>query len=191
MRRGFKTWSEQQAIALRATLQRTPTAPLPAAELARHLGVCLLTPADIPGMDPADIACLLRSGRSCWSAVTVDTPMGLFVAYNTTHSAARRESDVMHELAHVICAHPRTRIVRLPGVPFPLREYHLDHEEEAIWLGACLQLPREALLWARRQGMDHDEIASYYGASRDQVRYRLNRTGVEQQLGHGPFRASR
>lgn len=106
-------WAEQTATELRVTLQRTPTASLPAAELAQHLSVYLLTPADIPGMDPADIACLLRPGQSSWSAVTVDTPTGLFVAYNATHSAARRESDVMHELAHVICAHPKTRIVTL------------------------------------------------------------------------------
>lgn len=191
MRRGFKSWAEQQAVELRVALQRTATAPLPAALLAQHLGVCLVTPADIPGMRLEDLACLLRPGVSCWSALTVDTPIGRFIAYNTTHSQARHESDVMHELAHIICTHPRTRIVSIPGVPFPMREYHPDHEEEAIWLGACLQLPRDGLLWARRQGMDTEQIASYYGASREQVRYRLNTTGVEQQLRRGSTRISR
>lgn len=97
----------------------------------------------------------------------------------------------MHELAHLICAHPKTRIVTLPGFPLPLREYHPDHEDEAIWLGACLQLPRNGLLWARLQGMDHEQIAAYYGASHEQVRYRLNKTGIDKQLRHGSFRTSR
>jgi hypothetical protein len=72
---------------------------------------------------------------------------------------------MIHELSHIICKHQPIKIGTLPGLPFPVREYDAGQEEEAIWLGACLQLPRAGLLWARRQGMGDEEIAEYYGAS--------------------------
>ena len=52
----------------------------------------------------------------------------------------------MHEMAHLICKHKPAELVPVGGFPFSLREYDAVQEEEANWLGACLQLPRPALL---------------------------------------------
>jgi hypothetical protein len=185
MRRGFKQWAEKQASACRARVGLSDIAPLPARTLANTLNIRLLVPNDIPGVTATDIACLSRPGPSRWSAVTVETPWGTFVLYNPTHSAARCESDLMHELAHILCHHTTGGFVRLPDFPFTMREYDAEQEEEAVWLGASLQLPRAGLLRARQNGMNIEAIADHYGASQQQVQYRLNITGIEKQLRRG------
>jgi hypothetical protein len=51
-------------------------------------------------------------------------------------------------------------------------------------LGGCLQLPREALLWALKRGMTKNEIADFYEASIQMVTKRINETGVIRQLSY-------
>ncbi|HET9642622.1 MAG TPA: ImmA/IrrE family metallo-endopeptidase [Burkholderiaceae bacterium] len=42
---------------------------------------------------------------SCWSAVTLIVGDRKVIILNTSHSAARQSSDLMHELAHLIRGH--------------------------------------------------------------------------------------
>ena len=88
----------------------------------------------------------------------------------------------MHEQGHIICKHKPAQIVQLGNLPWVLRTYDADQEEEAAWLGGCLQLPRESLLWALKRGMDEAMLCDYSGASIDMVRYRRRKTGVDRQL---------
>ena len=86
----------------------------------------------------------------------------------------------MHETAHILCAHPPAKIARIGGCSF--RTYDPTHEGEAEWLGGCLQITREGLLWAIYQGMNNEDIAAHFGASLDMVRFRRNTTGVDAQI---------
>lgn len=180
MRRGFKTWAEEQATAFRLVLGIRPDAPLPAERLADHLGVCLLTPAEIPGMTSGLLEALLTKDTSGWSAVTVEFGDQPIVIYNICHSLARRESDLMHEMAHIICKHPAMRIVTTAGLP--MREYSEVQEEEAAWLGGSLHLPRAALWKALRHGLPVPSIMERFNASEQMVRYRRNVTGIDVQM---------
>ena len=90
----------------------------------------------------------------------------------------------MHELAHDILDHEVGRFETLPGFTFSLRSYNPVQEKEAEHLGACLQLPRPALTWALRQGMNDQEIADHYGASLRMVTFRKNTTGVVKQISY-------
>lgn len=88
----------------------------------------------------------------------------------------------MHELAHILCEHEPSKLVQIdPSIPV-LRTFDPVQEDEAIWLGGCLQLPRPALLWAIRRGMDNTAIEKHFCASDDIVRYRRQITGVDRQL---------
>ncbi len=182
MRHGFKAWAERQAILLRQALNLPPHAPLPAARLAAHLGITIVGPERIPGLNAERIHQLLRVDPSGWSAVTISATGVVLIIHNTSHAPCRQESDVMHEQAHIICKHEPARIVPLGNLPWVLRTYDPDQEEEAAWLGGCLQLPREGLLWALQRGMDEDTLSDYCGASIDMVRYRRQKTGVDRQL---------
>ena len=180
MRRGFKSWSEERATALRLELGIRPDAPLPAERLAEHLGVRLITPAEVPGTTPGLLEALLTADTSGWSAVTVQIEDLTVVVYNVSHAPARQESDLMHELAHVVCRHPAMRIITVGGLP--IREYSELQEEEAAWLGGCLHLPRAALWKAARNGMSVAAIMARFNASEQMVRFRRNMTGVDVHL---------
>ncbi|MGE0135846.1 MAG: ImmA/IrrE family metallo-endopeptidase [Dehalococcoidia bacterium] len=158
-----------------------PHAPLSAIELAARLDVAVRGLADVPGVGMRELLQLLERDPGSWSAYTFQVQGRLFVIHNTAHEVARQESNLMHELAHLICEHTPRPFVKLDGVNFPLRTYDEEQEGEASWLGATLQLPRRGLEWAHRQGMSHDEIAEHFGASLPQVRYRARMTGIERQ----------
>ncbi len=88
----------------------------------------------------------------------------------------------MHELSHVLCNHEPGNIIPRGVLPFATRTYDAAQEEEATWLGACLKLPREALIWAVRRGMSDRQIADHFLASTDLVRFRRGVTGVDLQI---------
>jgi IrrE N-terminal-like domain len=182
MRRGFKTWAEQQAIEQRRHLGLKADAPLSAVRLASYLGITVVDPGQVPGMSPEHLECLLQRDRSSWSAITVQVNTCTMIIHNTGHALTRQESNLMHEIAHIICKHTPMELVRIGGLSFLLREYNADQEEEASWLGACLQLPRSALWSAVKRRMTMAEMVQYFLASEDLVRFRRQMTGVDRQF---------
>lgn len=184
MRHGFKSHAERLSCEIRSTLSLRPFSPLPGKQLVAHLKVSLLQPADIPGI-PADMLHRVLNGSSeLWSAITFyDSASRPYIIHNPNHPPARQESNLMHESAHILCKHPPAAIVPFGG--FALREYNSAHEEEAAWLGGCLQIPREGLLWAIKRRMTDEAVALHFGSSIEMARYRRNVTGVENQLRWG------
>lgn len=55
-------------------------------------------------------------------------------------------------------------------------------EDDANWLAGFLLQRREALLWIVRQGLEPEMAARKFGASLAMFHYRLNVTGVKQQV---------
>jgi Zn-dependent peptidase ImmA (M78 family) len=182
MRRGFKTWAEKQAVEQRHNLGLRADASLPAMHLAAHLGITVLGAENLEGMPPEQLACLLKHGESNWSATTLTINNHTIIIHNTSHAPTRQESNLMHEIAHVICEHKPSELMTIPGLPFFFRDYNADLEEEAGWLGACLQVPRTALLSAIRRHMSIDAMVQYFQASEELIRYRRQMTGVDRQL---------
>ncbi len=182
MRHGFKTWAENQAIEQRCNLGLAADAPLPATQLASYLGITIIGPEQIPGISPGHLECLLQRDRFSWSAITVNVNKYTFIIHNTGHTETRQESNLMHEMAHIICKHASARLIRIGELPFLLREYDPGQEEEASWLGACLQLPRPALWWAVKHRMTQVEMMQYFHASDDLIRFRRQVTGVDRQF---------
>lgn len=183
MRRGFKMWAENQAKEQRLKLGLKEDAPLPARRLAARLEIPIFSPQQIPDMSAEHLDCLLRQDPWSWSAVTVPVGANAFIIiHNTAHAETRQESNLMHEMAHLLCKHTPVRFNHIPGLPFLIREYDPQQEEEAAWLGGCLQLPRPALLWAIKRRMAMDEIVRYFTASSDLIQYRRGKTGVDLQF---------
>jgi Zn-dependent peptidase ImmA (M78 family) len=57
-----------------------------------------------------------------------------------------------------------------------------EEEEEAICLGATLQLSKPCLLWVRKRNMTNEEIASHFNASVEMVNFRMSMTGLNKQF---------
>ena len=145
--------------------------PLPAATLAAHLNAVLCTPEQLPSLTSEQVSLLLASNS--WSAAVVRQEP-LWIVYHPRHAPARRESDLMHELAHVLLKHPLVGFNLTTGLP----QRRLQDEDEATYLGGCLQIPRRGLLWAVERKMTLAEMCAHFGASEKMVRFRGNVTGA-------------
>ena len=183
--RGFKTWCEKYATDKRKELGLEANAPLDARSFARHLGVKIWTPADVPGLSTSSLDVLLRNDGvtpSCWSAVTVLAGDRVLVILNSSHSPARQASDLTHELAHRIRGHEAQEVeVSAEGLML-LKSYDKLQEEEADWLSGCLLLPRDALLAIKKRRLEDAAAAVEYGVSMRMLSYRMAMTGVKRQF---------
>lgn len=184
LKRGFKAKAERISNNFREKLGLKTHAPLCAFDLASHLDIEVISP-EILGLDFKELSILMGDSRksSGWSALTMkNTDNKKLIIHNTRASAARQQSDIMHELAHIICKH---EIIVPDGhiLPDYMRYYDKSQEAEAEYLGSCLQLSRECLVWALTIGnMSKEEITSNYIASKQMVNFRINTTGINKQL---------
>lgn len=162
---------EGLAVDWRYRLQLRPFDRLPAEQLLNELGGEAVTPNQIPYASPDAIAHLMTCGN--WSAGIVRRKP-LLIVYHPAASPARHQSNLMHELAHVLLDHPMVGFSQETGLP--LRDKR--HEEEATHLGGCLQIPSSGLEWAVNQGFTCGQIANHFQASRAMVRFRSNMTRI-------------
>lgn len=181
MRRGFKTWAEKRSAELRSAVQVPIHGHLSAIVLADHLNLTVIGPEDLPEVPPSVLEELLILHPECWSAFTIPLLDGALIVHNTSHTLPRQESNLMHEIAHVLCGHQGASVQCSGKLPWAFRTYNKDQEDEANWLGACLQIPRAGLLWAVNGGMADEAIADHFRASGALVKFRRNTTGVDIQ----------
>jgi Zn-dependent peptidase ImmA (M78 family) len=131
----------------------------------------LFTPEQLPSLTSEQVSLLLAS--NAWSAAVIRQDP-LWIVYHSQHAPARRESDLMHELAHVLLKHLLVGFDPTTGLP----QRRLQDEDEATYLGGCLQIPRRGLLWAVERKMTLAEMCAHFGASKKMVQFRGNVTGV-------------
>jgi Zn-dependent peptidase ImmA (M78 family) len=179
--RGFKTWCEKVASSFRSDLGVGPHDPLDPRKLAAHLRVLVWRIEEIPGIPPECVRTLLADAES-WSAATVAEGNRHAIILNSGHSLPRQNSDLMHELSHLIRAHTPARMDISSDGLLLLSTYDKKQEDEANWLAGCLLLPRATLIRSLQLRLSVAGIATKYGASEEMTKYRINVTGVEYQL---------
>lgn len=182
LERGFKTWAEKFAQALRKEMELELLDRMDVHRLARVFGARLCTPRDIRGMSQEHLAQLLQKDISGWSAVTVVTESDSIIIYNPAHSQGRIASDIAHEVAHLILEHEPTKLVLSQDGGLVMRSFNAKQEEEANWLGWCLLLPREALVSSLKRQLSVTEIADSFGISQTLVKFRMQMTGAQTQI---------
>lgn len=180
-RRGFKSWCEETALKVRKHQGLALTAPLSPFVLARELRVEVIEPTALKEL-PEDVrGRLLGHHSDCWSAITIPGKRRPLIVYNPSHSAARQNSDLMHELAHIFLGHKPTMLFVDPSADLALRTHDKAQEEEANWLAGCLLLPREVLLHINATGLGDEAACRQYGVSTKMLVYRTNVSGVNLQ----------
>lgn len=182
LRRGFKTFAENKAIELRKQLGLGSHEFLCAFKVCEYLKVQISDIKNL-GLDEKNINNLLGEGSAFWSAATIPLGNGEYIiVHNTTHSLQRQQSNLMHEIAHVLCAHETVLTENIGGLAGLMRSFNQEQENEAECLGSSLQLPREALLWSLKKNLSISDISERFTASEEMVRFRINITGVRNQL---------
>ena len=173
----FRARCEALTTKLRADLGLRAIDPLPADRLAAHLAAQILVPGDLTNLDAQHIATLEESTRWCGALINRD-PATIVLSPSQSH--ARRESTLMHELAHLLLQHPLAVWNPEKGIwEQPGKAY----EKEAQYLGGCLQISQRALQWASDQKMSLEQTAAYFGASQEMVIYRVTIRRMRRNFG--------
>ncbi|MES2461750.1 MAG: ImmA/IrrE family metallo-endopeptidase [Armatimonadota bacterium] len=164
---------EKIAVDQRRLLNRSPYDPLRGEELAQWHGVQLREPNTMPG-DAREAATIVVA-QSDWDAVLLPSlPNDVRIILLRPHvSPARRQSTIMHEIAHLLLGHDPLAWNEQTG-GFETRRK--ADETEAAYLGGCLQIPEVALRWAVQSYLTIGRTASHFGASERMVRYRADIT---------------
>jgi Zn-dependent peptidase ImmA (M78 family) len=149
--------------------------------LAAHLDIVVWRLEEIPGIS-ADCVAVLRADSDSWSAATVCVGMRHAVILNSAHSAARMNSDFMHELSHLVLVHTPARMDVSPDGILLLSTYDRAQEEEANWLSGALLLPRDALFNIRKKNLTDDAACKLYGCSQKMLTFRFSVTAVDLHL---------
>lgn len=184
-RRGFKTWCEKTALGFRRDLRIEIFSALDPRDLARHLDILVWTPHDVArhgDLSKDHLDQLLQHDPSSWSAVTLMLPAKKVVILNSDHAPVRQNSDLMHELAHLILEHEPARVDMTPDRRMILDTYDKLQEAEANWLGGALLVPRDALLQVLSRNRCNEEAASHFNVSIQMINWRRRMTGIDKQM---------
>ena len=179
LRRGFKAEAERLAKDFWSAMSLTPNDRMDAVILAEHVG-CTVHSADAL-VDLGKLKELHQIQEDAFFACTFELPGDRHaIVFNPLVSRRRRNSDVAHEVAHIVLGHSLSRLERLGNVAF--LSCDKQQEEEAAWLSGCLLLPRFVLIHDLRKRRKPTTIAKNRMVSSDMVNYRLQVTGVTRQV---------
>ena len=151
---------------------------LDAVLLATHAGAEVRRADELTSLSKLKTLETLQSGA--FSACTFHIGGRPIIVYSPLASHGRTQSDVAHEVSHIILSHDVQTVQQLDGASFFTCDP--DEEQEANWLAGCLLLPRNLLLSAMRRGLNAEEIAQKYGVSLPMAEFRIRATGVLRQL---------
>jgi hypothetical protein len=178
MRRGFKAEAERRAEQIRNEMGKRPSEPLDAVELAQHVGAEVRCADELTSRGKLETLEELQPGA--FSACTFSVGDRRIVVYSPLASPGRTQSDIAHEVAHLILGHSMKTVEKIGGMSFFTCD--AEEEQEANWLAGCLLLPRRLLYLAAKRGLDSAGIAEVYKVSEPMAAFRLRTTGVVRQL---------
>lgn len=178
MRRGFKAEAERIASRVRSEMRLAETDPLDAKALATHVGATVRCADELTTLDKLQALEDLQPG--CFSACTFTIADRHIIVYSPLASPGRTQSDIAHEVAHILLKHEVKTIETIGAQSFFTCDP--EEEQEANWLAGCLLLPRPLLLRAAARGADAAIIAADYGVSEQMAAFRVRTTGVARQL---------
>jgi len=176
LRRGFKAEAEAYACDFRKELGLRASQPMDMFLLARHLEVPVVSLRDLAqDLQPTVYKHLTTSATGEFSAVTLIRGCAKHIVYNNAHAPTRQQSDLAHELAHIILGHSPSELTKESGG----RHYNKELEDEAACLSGVLLLPRAAAISVVASGKSVEQAASEFNISVKMMTMRLNQSGAK------------
>jgi Zn-dependent peptidase ImmA (M78 family) len=175
LRRGFRKEAEEYAEEFRNELALEVDGPLCPFKLAEHLEIPIVPLSKLDDLDESHLDYIRHKDTSLFSATTVAEGTFKLVVHNDNHSASRQNSNIMHELSHILLGHP----LRPPLAEDGCRNFDRVSETEANQLGFTLLVPRKAALRIIESGMGMMKACQIYGVSNSLLRARINISGVK------------
>lgn len=172
LRWGLKTEAEEYAEEFRVELSLQIDGALCPFQLAQHLEVPVFGLSKLPGLPTACLDHCLDEGQSEFSAMTVNDGPYRMIVHNDFHHPHRQNSNVMHEIAHIILGHPP----RPPLTGDGCRHFDSVLEREANELGFTLLVPKRAALRVVEERIPTNVACALYGVSPQLLNYRISIT---------------
>ncbi len=178
MRRGFKAEAERISANLRKEIGNDSTERLSLEKAAAALGVEIRSAGDL--VDIARLKQIESLQPGAFSACTLEVGARRVIVWSPLSSTGRRNSDIAHELSHILLKHSVQEVRTVGGLTF----FGCDPEEEqeANWLAGCLLLPRHLLIEALKRGMDATALAKQFEVSVQMANFRIRATGALRQV---------
>ncbi len=176
---GFKKEAEDWGLKIREEMGLSIFSPLDAFDLAKHKKIPVFTFDEIL-CDLEYERTLLNNHPSFSALYTVNRNGQKIILYKKTDSSARQQSNIMHEISHILLEHSIPENLLNLASKFGLTYNNELQENEAKFLGGCLQLTKPSLFASLKKNMTHLEIAEKYFASTEMVSYRINISGVQK-----------
>jgi Zn-dependent peptidase ImmA (M78 family) len=176
---GFIKEAEDMALEIREQLKVSKFAALNAFDVAKKKEIPIFTFDEILYGDIYSAKREQLHNDSNVSALyTINKEGRYIILHKNINSAEREQSNIMHEIAHILLKHkvPEEfqRLVSLFQIPYDNKV----QEAEAKYLGSCLQLPKPVLFLAKKMKWTEEEISKKYFASIEMIRYRMDISGV-------------
>lgn len=181
-RRGFKSQCERRSVEIRKELGLHPADALCADDLAQSLEVTVWSTNDVADLSDEHLAVLNDEGDDSWSALTMRLGTSHLVVHKPVKSPHRRNSVIMHELAHITLGHELAEACILEDGSLVPGNFSQEQEDEADWLAGTLLLPRPALMSIRKRRLTDRAACEQFLVSRDMLTWRMRMTGVDYQL---------
>ena len=177
--RGFKAQANRLALGLRKQRSLSATDPLDPRDVFHSFSIPVMSLSDFQVSCPEDTSVLL-SGPAGFSAVLFPVGNGQrLVIHNDSHSPARQNSNLAHELSHVLLGHSSEMLC----TGDLSRRFNSPVEAEAAYLGGCLLVPNEAAHRITALRTDPSSAALKYGVSEDMIKYRCGVSGGYRRSG--------
>jgi hypothetical protein len=175
LRRGFKASANRRSIRLRRGLGLRPEDPIDLRAIAAKLDVPIVPLSTFSIELPEAVKQLSIVDTAAFSAATVPIENGRrVIIFNDAHDPGRQNSNIAHEIAHILLGHQSTLPIDSSGKRVVDREI----EEEANWLGATILISNEAALRIVRDGLSTRDACNRYGVSASLLQMRRNASGA-------------
>ena len=106
---GFKADANRIAIGLRHQMDLPDDAPIDLDALAAKLGLRIVPISMFADVCPEHVTQLIEGDKNTFSASLLQLSPGRIILVNDGHSVYRRNSNIAHEIAHALLAHPPTQ----------------------------------------------------------------------------------
>ncbi|WP_419924733.1 ImmA/IrrE family metallo-endopeptidase [Candidatus Poriferisocius sp.] len=178
LRRGFKAEAADLASEIRGELELGPFDRLDPHALAQHLAIPTLRLSTLEDQCNGAYYLLFKEPRA-FSACTVFDGRRRIIVYNDSHSKARQNSSLAHELSHGLLLHePTPALDGMTGC----RIWDPTKEDEAGWLAGVMLVTEDMALAVARGRFTKQDAQERWGVSKQMLTWRLNMTGAYKRV---------
>jgi Zn-dependent peptidase ImmA (M78 family) len=175
-RQGFVKESEEYALEFRKELNLSEHAPLNPFLLAEFLCVPVIALSEHPTITRERKIQFSTKWRDEFSAATLAHGTRREIVHNDSHHHYRQNSNIAHELAHIILGHPP----KPPMLTDGCRNFDKLLEREAHDLGFALLVPRPAALYAVEEISNTRQACEHFGVSEPLLTFRIRKTDARR-----------